>query len=88
LASLALAAIAILPAPSRASYAIFVGSHLTTDGSTFLGGTGDEPSSHWLEIVPDRNCPNGSLIQVGVDRRATYPGELMEIPQVARTALD
>ncbi len=48
LASLALAAIAFLPAPSRASYAIFVGSHLTADGSTFLGGAGDEPSSHWL----------------------------------------
>ena len=86
LASLALAVIAFLPAPSRASYAIFVGSHLTADGSTFLGGTGDEPSSHWLEIVPERNWPDGSLIQVGVDRRATYPGELMEIPQAPRTA--
>jgi dipeptidase len=86
LASLVLAAVALLPAPSRASYAIFVGSHLTADGSTFLGGTGDEPSSHWLEIVPERTWPAGSLMQVGVDSRATFPGELMEIPQVARTA--
>jgi len=86
LASLALAVIAFLPAPSRASYAIFVGSQLTADGSTFLGGTGDEPSSHWLEIVPERNWPDGALIEVGVDGRATFPGELMEIPQAARTA--
>ena len=86
LASLAIAAIGVLPATSRASYAIFVGSHLTADGSTFLGGTGDEPSSHWLEIVPGRMWPNGSRIQVGVDRRANYPGELIEIPQAAQTA--
>ena len=43
--------------PAFASYAIFVGSNLTADGSTLLGGTGDEPSSHWLEIVPHRSWP-------------------------------
>src|SRR5580765_3497374 len=86
LPKLAFAFLALLAAPAYASYAIFVGSNLTADGSTFLGGTGDEPSSHWLEIVPGRNWPDGSLIQVGVDQRATYPGELMQIPQVTRTA--
>jgi dipeptidase len=86
LASLVLALIAWVPTPSRASYAIFVGSDLTADGSTFLGGTGDEVSSHWLEIVPGRNWPAGSVIQVGADHRANYPGEMMEIPQVSRTA--
>ena len=39
LASLAFAAIAFLPAPSRASYAIFVGSYLTADGTDSYTGT-------------------------------------------------
>jgi dipeptidase len=83
---LALIISALLAAPAYASYAIFVGSNLTADGSTFLGGTGDEPSSHWLEIVPRHSWPAGSMIKVGVDSRANYPGELIEIPQVAETA--
>ena len=72
--------------PAIASYAIFVGSNLTADGSTMLGGTGDEPSSHWLEIVPHRSWPAGSKIKVGVDDRANFPGELIEIPQAPETA--
>jgi dipeptidase len=72
--------------PAVASYAIFVGSNLTEDGSTMVGGTGDEPSSHWLEIVPHRSWPAGSKIKVGVDDRANFPGELIEIPQVPETA--
>jgi dipeptidase len=72
--------------PALASYAIFVGSNLTEDGSTMVGGTGDEPSSHWLEIVPHRSWPAGSKIKVGVDDRANFPGELIEIPQVPETA--
>ena len=86
LPKLAFAFLALLAAPANASYAIFVGSNLTADGSTFLGGTGDEPSSHWLEIVPRRSWPAGSTIKVGVDSRANYPGEIIEIPQVAETA--
>lgn len=73
-------------ADARGSYAIFVGSNLTADGSTFLGGTGDEPSSHWLEIVPRANHPSGSAIRVGVTKEANFPGELIDIPQVAETA--
>jgi dipeptidase len=72
--------------PAGASYAIFVGKNLTADGSTLLGGTGDEPSSHWLEIVPRKTHPAGTTIRVGVDSRATFPGELIDIPQVRETA--
>lgn len=69
-----------------ASYAIFVGKNLTADGSTLLGGTGDEPSSHWLEIVPRASHPADSTILVGVTKEANYPGELISIPQVPTTA--
>ena len=71
---------------SWASYAIFVGSDLTADGSTLLGGTGDEPSSHWLEIVPRAEHAAGSTIRVGVTKAANFPGELIDIPQVPVTA--
>jgi dipeptidase len=69
-----------------ASYAIFVGKNLSADGSTLLGGTGDEPSSHWLEIVPRASHPAGSTIRVGVTKEAIFPGELIEIPQAPTTA--
>ena len=69
-----------------ASYGIYVGKDLTVDGSVLLGGTGDEVSSHWLEIVPRRTHPAGATIRVGVDDRATYPGMFIEIPQVRETA--
>lgn len=69
-----------------ASYCIYIGKNLTVDGCVFLGGYGDEPSSHWLEIVPARNHAPGAMILVGVTDRAELPGVLREIPQVARTA--
>src|SRR5688572_4606010 len=69
-----------------ASYGIYVGNKLTADGSVFLAGYGDEPSSHWLEIVPARDWPAGATIKVGATAAANYPGELIEIPQVRRTA--
>jgi len=34
------------------SYAIYVGRAHTRDGHAWLAGYGDEPSSHWLEIIP------------------------------------
>ena len=37
---------------TTASYAIYVGKNLTADGSVMIGGSGDEVSSHWLEVVP------------------------------------
>lgn len=69
-----------------ASYGIYVGRNLTTDGSVLLGGTGDEVSSHWLEIVPRRSYPEGETIRVGVDEKATYPGQFIDIPQARQTA--
>jgi dipeptidase len=72
--------------PAWASYCVYVGKNLTIDGSVFLGGYGDEPSSHWLQIVPTRAFPSGAMIWVGVTQRANFPGVLSEIPQVARTA--
>ena len=83
---LAAAGLFLLAAPAGASYGIYVGRDLTADGSVLLGGTGDEVSSHWLEIVPRRTHPEGATITVGVDDRATFPGQFIEIPQVAETA--
>ncbi|MCC6444149.1 MAG: C69 family dipeptidase [Armatimonadetes bacterium] len=68
------------------SYGIYVGKNLTADGSVFLAGYGDEPSSHWLEIVPAREHPPEATMTVGATHAAIYPGELIKIPQAARTA--
>lgn len=68
-----------------ASYGIYVGSGLTVDGRVFIGGSGDEVSGHWLEIVPRQTHEPGATIQVGVTAEARYPGEFMEIPQVEST---
>ena len=67
------------------SYAIYVGKNLTEDGSVMIGGSGDEVSSHWLEVVPARDHPPGSTITVGVTPEAFMPGRFIEIPQVAHT---
>ena len=86
--SLLLHSAAVLSASptAQASYGIFVGRNLTADGSTFLAGYGDEPSSHWLEIVPRRRHPADATIWVGATDKARYPGRLIEIPQVNETA--
>ncbi len=68
------------------SYAIYVGSDLTADGHAYLAGYGDEPSGHWLEIVPRAKHPPGALIEVGVTPAAAMPGRRTSIPQVAETA--
>lgn len=68
-----------------ASYCVYVGKNLTADGSVFLGGYGDEPSSHWLEIVPGRQHPEGTTIFVGATKEARFPGRLIEIPQSPAT---
>lgn len=76
---------AIAPAVAHASYGIYVGKNLTADGSVFLAGYGDEPSSHWLEIVPRRTHPTGAMITVGSTEEARMPGKLMQIPQAPVT---
>jgi hypothetical protein len=68
------------------SYGLYIGKNLTADGIAYLGGYGDEPSSHWLEIVPRTKHPAGSTITVGVTPQADLPGVLSEIPQVPETA--
>ncbi len=68
------------------SYSVYIGKNLTADGCAYLAGYGDEPSSHWLEIVPRRQHPSEATITVGVTPEAMMPGNLSEIPQVAETA--
>src|SRR4051794_36861538 len=80
-----LVAVLVAPAFVRASYAIYVGKNLTIDGSVYLAGYGDEPSSHWLEIVPRRQHPAGATITVGCTDAARMPGQLLKIPQAPVT---
>lgn len=70
--------------PSK-SYGFYVGKNRTEDGSVLLGGTGEEVSGHWLEIVPHQEHPPDATITVGVTEEASIPGELFEIPQVEET---
>lgn len=72
------------------SVAVYVGKNLTADGSVLLAGYGDEPSSHWLVIMPRRQHPPGAMLAVGATETGGYggaalPGELIDIPQVAET---
>src|SRR5699024_5390847 len=71
-------------APDK-SIAFYVGGDLTEDGHPMLGGFGHEPSSHWVEVVPEQEHPEGSTITVGATEEADLPGELTEIPQVEET---
>jgi dipeptidase len=68
------------------SYGIYVGKNRTRDGIAYLAGYGDEPSSHWLEIVPRRRHEPGTTITVGVTPQADMPGVLSDIPQASETA--
>jgi dipeptidase len=86
LIAMATALILVWHSAAWASYGIYVGKNLTVDGSVFLAGYGDEPSSHWLEIVPRRDYPPGTSIKVGATAVARYPGVLIDIPQVAQTS--
>ncbi|HET7327590.1 MAG TPA: C69 family dipeptidase [Nocardioidaceae bacterium] len=72
------------PAPSK-SYGLYVGKNLTKSGDTLLAGSGEEVSSHWLEIIPRAKHGPDETIEVGVTEEATIPGKLIEIPQVRRT---
>lgn len=83
---LLLAVVALWSAnPAVASYAFFVGKNLTADGSTMIGGTGEEVSSHWLQLFPARDHPANATITVGVTKDASFPGELFQIPQINHT---
>lgn len=75
----------LVSANSFSSYAIYIGKNLTEDGSVFIGGSGDEVSSHWLEVVPARDHADGATITVGVTAEANMPGTFTEIPQARHT---
>jgi dipeptidase len=68
------------------SYAIYVGRDLAGDGHGYLAGYGDEPSGHWLELVPRRRHEPGATIEIGATADAAMPGIRTIIPQVAETA--
>ncbi|KAG9258491.1 peptidase family C69-domain-containing protein [Emericellopsis atlantica] len=74
-----------LAAPATASYAFYVGKNLTESGHVLLGGTGEEVSSHWLQLFPAQDHPSNATITVGVTQDASYPGKLITIPQVNHT---
>ena len=67
------------------SYGIYIGANHTTDGIAYLAGYGDEPSSHWLELIPrQRHAPDATIL-VGVSPTSNLPGQRSQIPQVAET---
>lgn len=68
------------------SYGIYIGKSRTADGIAYLGGYGDEPSSHWLEVVARQQYPDDTTVRVGVTSNADLPGLVTEIPQVKETA--
>ncbi|WP_297769508.1 C69 family dipeptidase [uncultured Roseovarius sp.] len=68
------------------SYGIYIGLNHTSDGHAWLAGYGDEPSSHWLEIVERAEHAPGATITVGVGPEADLPGQRSEIPQAPQTA--
>ena len=46
------------------SYAIYIGKNHSATGHAWIAGYGDEPSSHWLEVVPGEEHPDGAEIVV------------------------
>ena len=75
----------LIALPAWSSYAIYIGKNLTADGSVMIGGSGDEVSSHWLEVVPAATHAKDATVTVGVTDAASMPGEYIEIPQTAET---
>ncbi len=67
------------------SYGLYIGKNLTADGNAWLAGYGDEPSSHWLEIVPRARHSAEETITVGVTEQADLPGRRSQIPQASVT---
>lgn len=70
---------------TAASYGIYIGKNRTADGCNYLAGYGDEPSSHWLQVVPRRTHSSRATILVGATEDARYPGKRTRIPQVKET---
>ncbi len=66
------------------SYGIYIGKNHTADGIAYLGGYGDEPSSHWLEVVERKQHSEGTTIKVGVTAQADLPGVITKYRRRAR----
>lgn len=75
----------LLSKAASASYAFYVGKNLTANNAVLVGGTGEEVSSHSLQLFPARNHSANATITVGVTKTAVIPGELIQIPQVNYT---
>lgn len=86
--SVLIAVLATIPAaPALASYAYYVGKNLTESGGVLIGGTGEEVSSHWLEIVPAESHEDGATAEVGPCCANFLPAELsLSPPDVGRRA--
>lgn len=67
------------------SYALYIGRNHSATGHAWLAGYGDEPSSHWLEILPAADHDADTEIVVGVGPEAKMPGLRGTIPQVPHT---
>ena len=80
-----LTSLALLVDVTTASYAFYVGKALTEDGSVMVGGTGEEVSSHWLEIFPAKDYPPNTTVEVGVTEDASMPGQRLNISQAPHT---
>lgn len=84
--SLCLVCLGLVWTPAgSASYAIYIGKNLTKDGSVLIGGSGDEVSSHWLEVVAGATHAPGASMTVGVTSEAFMPGQFSKIPQAPQT---
>ncbi|KZM24094.1 dipeptidase [Ascochyta rabiei] len=80
-----LTSLALLIHVTTASYAFYVGKALTEDGSVMVGGTGEEVSSHWLEVFPAKNYAPNATVEVGVTEDASMPGQRLNISQASHT---
>lgn len=67
------------------SYCIYIGKNHSADGHAWLAGYGDEPSSHWIEIVSSQKHPANAQLEVGVTPMADLPGVRSRIPQAEQT---
>ena len=63
------------------SYALYVGKNHSRTGHAWLAGYGDEPSSHWLEIVPAADHATGTTFEAGVGPDADMPGRRITVPR-------
>ncbi len=67
------------------SYALYVGKNHSRTGHAWMAGYGDEPSSHWLEIVPAADHAADASFEAGIGPDADMPGHRITVPQAGHT---